>query len=254
MTLRSLLTVSVAVLIPVVGHAADVDLLASAPEVELAETRSGFYLRGDVFYDVSSDLDGTRAIAQGNALATGPLRGELEEGASFGLGLGYRFTDMLRADLTVGYGERDVATNAFAVPGCGSICLARDAGSAHSWNVLASAYLDLGTVAGFTPYVGAGLGAVRIDYDDIALTTCGLTGCQAIDAEGERDWRFAYALDAGVAYDLTEALTLDLGYRYLDTEGGQAWSVRSSGGAMVAVSDDGPDQHALRIGLRYRFQ
>ncbi|WP_062012243.1 outer membrane protein [Aureimonas sp. AU4] len=238
---------------PSLAHAADADLLASAPEVQLSETRSGFYLRGDVFYDVGGDLDGTRALAQGQALATAPLRGEFDDGASLALGLGYRFTDMLRADLTVGYGERDVSANAFAVPGCGSLCLAREAATARTYDILASTYLDLGTVAGFTPYVGAGLGAVRVDYDDVTLLGCGLGGCEATGGEGSEDWRFAYALDAGLAYDLSDALTLDLGYRYLDTAGGRSWTLGTPGGAALAVTDEGLDRHSIRLGLRYRF-
>lgn len=253
MMLRRLLTLPLLALAPALGHAADVDLLADAPEVELAASHGGFYLRGDVFADVSANLDGTRVLAQGAALAAAPAGGVLDDSAAIGLGVGYRFTDMLRGDVSLRYGQADLGSRAFAVPGCGSLCLAGEAADLHSLDLLASAYLDLGTFAGFTPYLGAGLGAVHLDYDDVRQTRCGLNGCGTLAGSGEGDWRFAYALQAGLAYDLTRTLKLDLGYRFLDAEKGEAWRVTMPGGSAVAVSDDGLTRHSVSIGLRVAF-
>ena len=124
---------------------------------------------------------------------------------------------------------------------------------------MANAYLDLGTFAGFTPYVGGGVGAVNIDYDDIDVKSRCYTGGNVCpnqadefenDLKGENSWRFAYALTAGMSYDMTEALKLDVGYRYVDVDGGDAFGGDGEDFASDG-KDDGFDRHTIQAGIRY---
>lgn len=246
--LRPILSATLLVLAPTWTLAADADPLLNAPEVVLETARSGFYLRGDVSYEFRSDLDGTQDVSVPGVSVAAPSDGRLDEAAVFGAGLGYRFNDMLRVDATLRYGEASLGAAPVALPNCGVPCAGFVGGDAGRLELLGNAYLDLGTVAGFTPYLGAGLGAVRFDYGDAALAACSAAGCSSLGVSGESDWRFAYALNAGVSYDISQALTVDLGYRFLDADGGDAW--RSVAGPAVAVSDDGVQRHAISLGLR----
>lgn len=58
----------------------------------------------------------------------------------------------------------------------------------------------------FRPYIGGGAGLGRLDVD--FSTT---TGAFTIDDSG---WGFAYQVGAGVAFDLTSNMAIDIGYRY----------------------------------------
>lgn len=239
--------------------AADIDLLAAAPELSLAESRAGAYLRADLFADFASDVDLSRALVSPLGAGVLPLgHADLGDAPGFGLGVGYQFTDMLRADVTARYAEPSLDTAPFFLPGCGVFCFGRDGTDAREWEVLANAYVDLGTFAGFTPYAGGSLGAVHLSYEDPALALCGAGACATIPGSDRDGWRFAYALSAGVAYDVTEDVALDLGYRYLDADGDGATRFDGLGaaapGAGLLVSDDGFRRHALRLGLRYKFR
>jgi len=63
-------------------------------------------------------------------------------------------------------------------------------------------------------------------------------------------WRFTYALMAGVSYDFTDNLKLDVGYKYLNI--GEGTVIDDIGNGLSA---DHPDLtiHSVRIGLRYQI-
>lgn len=123
------------------------------------------------------------------------------------------------------------------------------------WDVMANAYVDLGTVAGFTPYVGGGVGAVHLNYDSPTLETCSAVFCATTPLKGEESWRFAWSVSAGVAYDVSKNLQLDVGYRYMNVEGGDNYKLGGDKvglpGQTVTGSDGGFDRHTISAGLRY---
>ncbi|SKA14321.1 outer membrane protein [Consotaella salsifontis] len=171
----------------------------TAPEIQPVEVGTGWYLRGDVSYDADISSD----------------RLDLEKNASYDLGFGYRFTDYLRGDVTATYSKTDVRFNDAAIA----------VDDLETWELMANAYVDLGTFVGFTPYVGGGVGGVNVEYDN--------------GDNYKSDWRLGYALMAGVAYDISRNLKLDVGYRYLDVEKqDKSW-------------DDGFGRHEIKAGLRY---
>ena len=118
---------------------------------------------------------------------------------------------------------------------------------------MANGYVDLATVAGLTPYVGAGLGVTQLRWNDVALrTSCvpGVAGCSGAapvnqSFDGESSWRLTYALMAGVSYNMTEQLKLDVGYRYSQITDGDMFN-----GSDIDGLDDGLGRHEIRAGLR----
>src|SRR6202034_2094537 len=117
---------------------------------------------------------------------------------------------------------------------------------------LGNAYVDLGTYYGFTPYVGGGLGlnmntmSGSLNYNETAngqpyaadLSPTGAYPQLWINQFGtainpqpniaftQQNWNrsfssttysFAWALSAGLGFQLTPSATLDLGYRYLNS-------------------------------------
>ena len=123
---------------------------------------------------------------------------------------------------------------------------------------MANAYWDIANFAGFTPYIGAGIGGAYVMYDDFKQSQTGTLSCcvtafntNEIDHEGISSWRFAYALHAGASYDITRSWKLDVGYSFTDI---------SSGPMAKYVYKDKPQaydagftDHVIRAGVRYQI-
>ena len=123
---------------------------------------------------------------------------------TLGLGGGYKWK-WFRADVTLDYGTQarfqgDTATTA----GCYSAKI-------DSYTLLANVYFDLGNWGGFTPYIGAGIGTSHLrthQYSNLTITSSN-------DVAPATRWNLSWAAMAGVSYQFTNNLLLDVGYRYL---------------------------------------
>jgi opacity protein-like surface antigen len=177
------------------GNAADMPAIPviNAPRAPWLELGSNWYLRGDFSYRMYDDV--------GPGLT-------LEDAAALGLGIGYKFNNWLRADITADYAFRTEFTG---LP------------NARFWNAttLVNGYVDLGTWWGVTPYVGAGVGASYNHLDVLA---------------GDSQWSFAWAGMLGAAYHLSQNLSVDFGYRYVD---------------LGSVNNLDFTAHEFRVGFRY---
>lgn len=131
--------------------------------------------------------------------------------------------------------------------------------------MLASGYFDLPTMGRFKPYVGAGVGAARVQYSERRTWDCNATqnetchvpagamGQQvndfvALDAS-ETSWQLALQASIGAAVKLTDRLSMDVGYSY--TQIGTGAALNYDDGSMLG--DDGVSLHQLRAGLRYEI-
>ena len=263
--------------------AADMDapFYEAPPELVPVEVGNGWYLRGDVAYDFETDVDvdyrtfdytNTPGAVPPISIAYGNESYDafkLKDGPAFSLGAGYQFTNMFRGDLTAHYWQQDVngtdlrAAPCATTPPLGTGCRVSDSGDVTAWELMANAYVDLGNFAGFTPYVGAGAGAVHLEYGSFQSTDtcvaggvdCGVAFGGPVAHEGVDSWRFAYAAMAGVSYDINQSLKLDIGYRYLNVDDGDAYQFSTTnigrGATGVQAKDGGFDRHTIQAGLRY---
>lgn len=259
------------------GRAADLDLpalLQNAPEYVPVEVGSGWYLRGDIGYAISRSASATyRTFDAGtltytnNNFATSDIDGDFV----YGVGFGYHFNDWLRVDATLDHsnGEFNGTTSAALPCGggpAGTGCLSTDTAEYSAYGLMINAYADLGTFSGFTPFVGGGVGYTHVDWSGLssnyycvdAGSPCGGVGLTGTSTNaGINSWRFTYALMAGVAYDLTDNLKVELGYKYRKIESGDMfeWDAASAGaGATGAQGNDGGiASHEVNVGLRYEL-
>ncbi len=131
----------------------------------------GWYIRGDI----------------GVAFSDADNEPSSEEGFAIGGGLGYRFSDLFRADVTF-----DSALEFDFGAAFGS--------SVNAHSVTGNLYVDMPFSLIFRPYIGGGIGWGTVDggaFDDDGVALAGMTG---------------------LTYDLPSNGTLDLGYRlrYID--------------------------------------
>lgn len=206
----------------------------------------GWYIRGDVDYHWSN-MRGSDYITYGPPAGTGSFTTTDLNGAwSLGGGVGYKVNRYFRTDLTADYLFKS-DFNGHTVGTCnGGPCSSDDASAYSALLLLANAYADLGTYHGFTPYVGAGIGGARIKWDDLHNVIGGGTTIH----KGDSNWRFAYALMAGVSYCLTRHIDLDVGYRFTHINGGQMFDYAPVAGPGF---DHGINVNEVRAGLRYNF-
>ena len=124
----------------------------------------------------------------------------------FDAGIGYQFDPTFRADLTYNRtGDYTIAPGA----------------TLSTSTVLGTVYYDFRNSSALTPYLGAGVG-YGWQY----------AGGTATDGNG-----IAIGLNAGVAYDFTNNLALDVGYRFHD----------------IFANNQNTPEHQVTAGLRVKF-
>ena len=150
---------------------------------------------------------------------------------------------------------------------------------------LANTYFDLGTYYGFTPYIGGGLGLnvnSLTTNSSYTQTSNGLPYAANLSATGpvppvwvntqgqaltpqpsipfaqqfwnrsvnSTAWSMAWALAAGVGYKITPSMTIDIGYRYLNS--GTVNTVLNPQTGLTIHQTNA--SHQIRVGLLYYIQ
>jgi opacity protein-like surface antigen len=124
-----------------------------------------------------------------------------------GLGAGYKY-QWLRGDLTFDYGTRANYRGTTAAAAAQPQYASRN----DSFVMLANVYFDMGTWAGFTPYVGGGVGASYLRSTGTTDTTLPAGELVPIGSKLNPSW----AGMAGVSFQATPTWVLDVGYRYVN--------------------------------------
>lgn len=226
---------------------------------------SGWYLRGDIGVGIQTASWGFGPLFRaGGSFITEDMSDTLIVGA----GIGYKFNDWLRVDITGEYRagtelsaiDKYNFTCTFAGGSCGGIgqVIERNNiwdGRLSSTVFLANAYFDLGTWKSLTPFVGfgAGLANHRVsglrDFDPSDL------GGGGYASDGTKT-SFAWALHAGLAYDILPAAKLELSYRYLDmgdAVSGGLTCLPTCNNTLEGVEFENIVSHDLRLGMRWHL-
>ena len=261
------------------------------PVVAAPDFGGGWYLRGDVGvskYDagrVSHPVRGDIAIYDK----------DFGSGAFAGVGAGYRFNSWFRADVTAEYRfstgmswrDKGPVSTGFGyyynTDGFGHVAYQNGRASGTSYEktksghsaavVLVNGYVDLGNWYGITPFVGAGVGYANHflrggqtdtvnNYNTYTpdggvpgpttMVPSGIAGGRLINKD---KGNFAWALHAGLAYDVTPGVKLELAYRYLNmgsiSTGAIDCYCTAPLGQGFRVKDI--DSHDVKIGMRWEL-
>lgn len=145
-------------------------------------------------------------------------------------------------------------------------------GTADQLGAFASAWYDIRTGTDWIPYIGAGLGVIRIDqggleYDSQKLFRDAVAAMKASQIQGTEnlpepenlpvvpdisttDTVLAYHVGIGTGYRLTDNVILQAGYRF-QTATDLEFEGRNAAGSVDVTS--GMRVHLFEIGVRYRF-
>ena len=258
-----------------VGGARAVDLppAPTLPAISTAsEPFSGWYLRGDIgagFETKPEIAAAAYSLAPGSSLS--PYAGStfhdtsLSTSGTIDAGVGYVFTPFARMDATLEYRFGGRLQSDFAIAPLG---VADPFGSADrlragvsSIVALVNGYVDLGSYWGATPFVGAGIGVADnalsgVSDQGFAVTRAGAAYPVGGSFSNASRTHFAWALMAGLDFDIAPNLKLELSYRYLDlgsiAVGGVhcvAGAEPCAGGAVATTSRGALASSDVRIGL-----
>lgn len=271
-----------------VSNAADIidpPYVEVVPEVTHIESSGGWYLRGDLGYAHMSVTHVDKQLSYIDS-GSGDLvysrdnfsSASLNEAWLLSGGIGYQVNSTLRFDGTVKHVFDADFKGDSSTSGSGYLCSVLDGIADANANIcnsvdtttfsatiaMANAYADLGTFAGFTPYMGAGIGGAYTHWGDLNNDTqCNSAGgCTngsvnyQTDFDGihghKNGWRFAYSAHAGASYDLTRNMKIDAGYTFTHISGGDMYGF--AGGAGVQGHHGAIKIHEVRAGLRYSFK
>ncbi|WP_246748663.1 outer membrane protein [Rhizobium setariae] len=272
---RSLATVAITLGFASAAAAFDMPPPIDAPEIEtdgIASTTSGWYIRGDLGYNVSTESDAPTYrnynFATDSYVTNSFDKHRFSNNVTLNTGAGYQFNEFLRTDLTLDYfgstfkgkADRQKPCTFFTGNGAYGSCAYKQQ-DMTALGLLANGYVDLGTYWGLTPYVGAGAGVSYVKWGDVEQSrlchntnSCGGIDFTAADQDGADSWRFTYALMAGMSYDVTENMKLDFGYRYSQIDGGDMFGFSrfetAAGAFGTKGKDKGLSRHEFRTGIR----
>jgi opacity protein-like surface antigen len=166
---------------------------------------SGWYVRGELGSTFEGQLDANSSV-------------DFDDGLMVGIAIGRDYLFGMRAEGELLYTDNDIKGSAN--------------GDASALGVFANLYYDFNRGGRIQPFLGAGIGMMKVDFDD-----------GVIDDDATE---FAYQAKAGVAYKINDRLTADLVYRYL-----QVTDLEFGTGSSKIEGDY--DTQAVTVGLRYKF-
>jgi len=202
---------------------------------------SGWYLRGNLGMTNQSvrslNLVPLPPAFAGETITTPFL--SFDSSPLFGLGAGYQVNNWLRVDATGEY-RSSSHFHGQQVDKSGAITLPDDyTASKSEWLFLANAYVDLGTWWCITPFIGAGIGTSQVsinNFMDTGATQSGATILSTTYFDNHSQWNFAWALYAGLSYQVTPAFNVELTYRYVDLGPGQTGTPHAFDGTVIPTS------------------
>lgn len=182
---------------------------------------------------------------------------DIKSSPLYGIGIGWQARHWLRFDLTGEYrGDAVfVGQDSYAdPPGPATAGTNEYQADIRSWLGLANAYIDMGNWCGFTPYIGAGIGFATLTVDGLK----DVNDPQDSVAFGatKTNTNFAWAIHAGVSYDVTPQFVVDLAYRYTDLGTAQSGVVTTFDGnaSYSGVHIKDVTSNDLLFGVRYKLQ
>jgi opacity protein-like surface antigen len=176
---------------------------------------------------------------------------DIGSSAIMGAGIGAKVLPFLRTDVTLSYrpGYSFAAPpTPIEPPGT------TGRGDVKTLAALVNAYYDFPTLAGFTPYIGGGVGVARNEVGTTTLSS-NASGATVATLSGSTTTQFAWQASAGVAYSILPFVALDIGYRYFDAGEGRSGNTVTTalGSASFPVQRGNIRAHEVQAGIRVGF-
>lgn len=270
----SLIAAGAATLLSTFAFAADMPIMpppayAPPPPADFG----GWYLRGDIGFSNQSMKEIRKSDAATYASLTSLNEtNTFDTGGIFDVGVGYRVNSWFRTDFTAQYRGKSnyKGSDVFGATAYGLNYNGQDNYNASKSELLflANAYVDLGTWWCVTPFIGAGVGASRVNisgFTDTGVNNLQVPGGGAAPYVGgppvasyatagnAAKWNFAWAAHAGLAYHVTPNVTLELAYSYVSLGSGTTGTISAFDGTNYGnvYKFNNITSNDLKLGVRW---
>ncbi len=231
-------------------------LLLTLPTIAVAIDLEGYYITAKGGVSKTRDTGETTFNAQNGALRT--LENEdLGTGSAFGFSVGKYLTNSFRLELEAikrtGY-EYDAR---FTTAGLTTVT---EEAKIQTEALFVNGFYDFQPFSirktAITPYLGGGVGISRNKMGTIVENENGIPDGTTLN--GTTINQFAYKLSAGTLVSITEQLSLDVNYQYVNLgafKSGTPFSTPSSSGNLQRPFNGGDIKtQELMVGLQYTFK
>ena len=242
-----------------------------SPEYTDVEFGSGWYIRGDIGYNVDGRSGSRQVTIPEIGFST---EADYDDAISLRIGAGYHVAPNVRLEANLEsimdstFAGLSAAT--FAASDTGDPGITTTGGTVQTTaeysisNFMLGANVDLLTLGRFTPYVGGAVGLAVMSYSQTDIQTCtpaiattsctnpaGAAGAEvtATTSIDEDTWTHAYQFTVGGAYRMNERTSLDVNYSYTQIGDGDELSYADG----TAINPDGVSLHQVRAGVRYEL-
>ena len=221
------------------------------------EAAGGWYLRGDLGFSNQQVDDLDNALYHtGTVSALDHVQKSFDAAPFGGVGVGYQFNQWFRMDLTAEYrGSANFhGMDTFTDSGPAGASVDVYTGRKYEITGLVNAYFDLGTWHSITPFIGAGVGVSRNTIADFTDTGLNAVGPSVAYGKDSSKVNFAWALMAGLGYQVAPGLTLEGAYRYINLGDAQSGDlIDYTGGNLIYNPMKFKDitSHDVKFGMRW---
>jgi opacity protein-like surface antigen len=237
------------------------DLALPAP---IEPEMGSWYLRGDIGF-TNQSVGSLFNSSYAGFDSVNNIDKSFDAAPLFGLGIGYTINHWLRVDVTGEYrgGANFHGFDIGAIPGGG---FADDRYTARKTELtfMFNGYVDLGTWWNVTPFIGAGVGMSRntiSNFGDFSVCvnslSCAGNGGSDAYAAAASTWSFAWAVHAGLAYQVTRNVALELAYRYIDlgnAKSGDLIAFDGTNNFNNPMEFNHLTSHDLKLGVRWLLE
>jgi opacity protein-like surface antigen len=182
----------------------------------------------------ASLLNPVNTVTPGNT----PYSVKTNTGYLIGGAVGLKWNDMLRTELELSHGSNNA--NSYNIKG-GAFNPA--SGLISATYLLGNVWLDIPTQTAFTPYIGGGLG---VGWATADVSYNGNISGYGSNASGGA---LAYQVGAGVKYNVSQNIDLDIGYRFKGL-GKTNFNDRDGTGFYNQAT---LNSHNIQVGLTFSF-
>jgi OmpA-OmpF porin, OOP family len=223
-------------------------LLAAAASIALigtasAQNTTGFYIGGAAGLSIIEQIDGTYKPVGTKATQ------DYKTGYGLSGALGYGYGNGFRSEIEAAYSEAKAKNSSYSL---GSGITTSTGGNANAFSLFGNALYDFNLGLPVTPYVGLGLGWLRLAAETKVNSNSG--NIKLIDDSTDT---IGYQLIAGLSLPIMDNLKATLDYRFKSSFNKPKFDTtaetRNLNGNLQTFEADRPMIHNVFLGLRYEF-
>ena len=223
-------------------------LLLTLPTIAVAIDLEGYYITAKGGVSKTSDT-GTASYGQVGIIYPSLKNDDLGTGSAFGFSVGKYLTDSFRLELeAIKRTSYELDTYILQSP------TDVDTANIDTTSLFINSFYDFQPLTisntSITPYVGGGIGISR---NKMGITTQLTNGVPVSFIEGHTTSEFAYKFSAGTLLTLTEQLSLDVNYQYVNLGEFESSTAITGGNLQRPISGGEIKTQELMVGLQYKF-